>query len=82
MRLRLAGQPGPAGLTPREMEILDLVAHGLTNGQISERLFITRSTVGVHVTNILIKTDTHDRHEAVRWARDHGVVVGGEPSRP
>ena len=79
LRMRLAGQPGPAGLTPREMEILELVARGLTNSQIAEQLFITRSTAGVHISNILTKTDTHDRHQAVRWARDHGLVLSGEP---
>ena len=79
LRMRLAGQTGPAGLTPREMEILGLVARGLTNSQIAEQLFITRSTAGVHISNILTKTDTHDRRQAVRWARDHGLVFSGEP---
>ena len=81
LRQRLTSQPGPAGLTPREVEILDLVAMGLTNGQIADRLFISRSTAGVHISNILTKTDTHDRHEAARWAHDHGVARSGDPRR-
>jgi DNA-binding NarL/FixJ family response regulator len=72
---------GPAGLTPREVEILDLVALGLTNGQIADRLFISRSTAGVHISNILTKTDTHDRHEAARWAHDHGLIRSDDPRR-
>ncbi len=81
LRGRLARQPGPAGLTPREIEILELVAQGLTNSQIAEHLFITRSTAGVHISHILTKTDTHDRHDAVRWAREHGLVLSGEARR-
>jgi len=76
LRQRLAGQPGPAGLTAREIEIVDLVAQGLTNSQIAATLFISRSTVGVHVSNILTKTGCADRHEAGGWAREHGLVRG------
>lgn len=79
LRRRLEGQSGPAGLTPREMEILELVAQGLTNSQIAAQLFITRSTAGVHISNILTKTDTHDRHQAAHWARDQGLLLSSEP---
>jgi len=79
LRRRLERQPGPAGLTPREMEILELVSQGLTNSQIAAQLFITRSTAGVHISNILTKTDTHDRHQAAHWARDHGLLLSSEP---
>ena len=56
-RRRLSDRPAPAGLTKREGEILTLVGHGLTNSQIGERLFISSKTVGVHISNILTKTE-------------------------
>jgi DNA-binding CsgD family transcriptional regulator/tetratricopeptide (TPR) repeat protein len=56
----------PAGLTPREVEVLDLVAEGLTNAQIGEALFITEKTAGHHVSSILSKLDADSRHDAVR----------------
>ena len=59
-RRRLSDRPAPAGLTKREVEILTLVGHGLTNSQIGERLFISSKTVGVHISNILTKTGTSD----------------------
>jgi DNA-binding CsgD family transcriptional regulator/tetratricopeptide (TPR) repeat protein len=78
LRRHLAGQPGPAGLTPREAEVLGLVARGLTNSQIADRLFISRSTAGVHISSILTKTGTPNRHEAAQWAHDHGLVRAGD----
>lgn len=76
VRGRVEKRPAPAGLTPREVEILLLVDQGLTNSQIAQALFISTSTVGVHISNILTKTQTHSRHDAARWARDAGLVVG------
>lgn len=76
VRRRVEKRPAPGGLTPREVEILLLVDQGLTNSQIAQALFISTSTVGVHISNILTKTQTHSRHEAARWARDAGLVVG------
>jgi DNA-binding CsgD family transcriptional regulator len=73
-RRRLAGQAGPAGLTPREMEILHLVDQGLTNNQIAQLLVISPSTAGVHISHILTKTDTSTRQEAAQWGRDHGLI--------
>lgn len=64
--------PAAAALTPRQLEILRLVAAGLTSDQIAERLFLTRSTVKWHVKQILAKTGAANRAEAV--AR----VLGGE----
>ncbi len=75
VRGRVEKRPAPAGLTPREVEILLLVDQGLTNSQIAETLFISTSTAGVHISNILTKTQTHTRHDAARWARDAGLVV-------
>jgi DNA-binding NarL/FixJ family response regulator len=53
-----------AGLTDRERQVLDLVAEGLTNGQIAERLFISRKTASVHVSAILRKLGVASRTEA------------------
>ncbi|MBD2652680.1 helix-turn-helix transcriptional regulator [Synechocystis salina LEGE 06155] len=71
----LAGnyQP-PASLSDRELEILDLVAIGLTNQEVSERLEISKRTVDNHVSNILTKTNTENRVELVRWALQWGKV--------
>ena len=55
-------------LTAREQQVLELVAEGLSNGQIAERLFISRKTVSVHVSAILRKTGAASRTEAVRLA--------------
>lgn len=73
-RKRLAGLPGPAGLTAREMEVLAHVSQGLTNGEIGARLYISPSTVGVHISSILRKTNTSGRAEAADWARAERVV--------
>ena len=56
-------------LTAREQQVLDLVAEGLSNGQIAERLYISRKTVSVHVSAILRKLGAASRTEAVRLSR-------------
>ena len=58
----------PTALTSREQQVLELVAEGLSNGQIADRLFISRKTVSVHVSAILRKTGAASRTEAVRLA--------------
>jgi DNA-binding CsgD family transcriptional regulator len=69
----LAGQ-FPASLSERELEVLDLVATGLTNVEIAERLEISKRTVDNHISNILTKTRTENRVELVRWALQWGKV--------
>jgi DNA-binding NarL/FixJ family response regulator len=64
----------PASLSDRELEILDLVANGLTNQEISEKLEISKRTVDNHISNILTKTKTDNRVELVRWALHWGKV--------
>lgn len=59
----------PMGLTRRQMEVLELVAKGLTNAEIGERLFISAKTVDHHISAILTKTGTSTRTEAVRLLR-------------
>jgi DNA-binding CsgD family transcriptional regulator len=63
-----------ASLSDREMEILELVATGLTNQEIAERLEISKRTVDNHISNVLTKTKTDNRVELVRWALQWGKV--------
>jgi DNA-binding NarL/FixJ family response regulator len=60
--------PGRFGLTPREFEVLRLVAAGLSNAAIAGELFISAKTVSVHVSNILAKLGTASRGEAAALA--------------
>lgn len=62
-------------LTEREMEILLLLARGLTNQEISDQLFIAVKTVKTHVSNILAKLEVHDRTQAVIYAFQHKLIV-------
>ncbi|WP_287128922.1 LuxR C-terminal-related transcriptional regulator [Candidatus Cyanaurora vandensis] len=61
-------------LSSRELQVLDLVASGLTNEQISEKLAISKRTVDNHISNILQKTETSNRVALVRWALQWGKV--------
>ena len=62
-----AGQPAP--LTPREQEVLELVAQGMSNARIASLLFISEKTAGHHVSHILTKLDVHNRTEAAARLR-------------
>jgi len=63
---------GETELTAREQQVLGLVAEGLSNGQIAERLYISRKTVSVHVSAILRKLGAASRTEAVRLSETRG----------
>jgi DNA-binding NarL/FixJ family response regulator len=68
LRPTLTGRdPADAGLTSRELEVAALVAEGLSNGEIAERLFISRKTASVHVSNILAKLGAANRTEIATW---------------
>jgi DNA-binding NarL/FixJ family response regulator len=60
-------------LTDREREILGYIAHGASNREIGETLFITEGTVKNHVSNILSKLQLRDRTQAALWAHEHGL---------
>ena len=64
------------GLTPREREVLDLVARGATNRRIAEALFISEKTASVHVSNIIRKLAVTNRAEAAAVAHREGLVRG------
>jgi DNA-binding NarL/FixJ family response regulator len=71
---RLAEYTPRIGLTPRELEVLRLVADGLSNAQVAERIGRTEGTVKVHLKNILQKLDVRDRTEAVTTALRRGFI--------
>jgi DNA-binding CsgD family transcriptional regulator/tetratricopeptide (TPR) repeat protein len=72
---RLEGRIGRVDgeLTPREREVASLIAEGLTNGQLAERLFISPKTAAVHVSNILMKLGLSGRAEVAAWAVRQGI---------
>jgi DNA-binding NarL/FixJ family response regulator len=61
-------------LSERELQIVELVAAGLTNQEIAEKLEISKRTVDNHISNILTKTSTGNRVALVRWALQWGKV--------
>ncbi|MGW2282299.1 response regulator [Streptomyces sp. NPDC001770] len=64
----------PDGLTPREAEVLVLIAEGLSNAEISRRLHVSQATVKTHINNLFAKTGVRDRAQAVRYAYVQGLT--------
>jgi DNA-binding NarL/FixJ family response regulator len=85
-RFATLGEPAqpPAALsdlTSRELEVLELVARGLSNGEIAQTLVVSEHTVKTHVARVLMKLDLRDRTQAVILAYETGLVRPGSPSR-
>ena len=66
--------PGEDDLTPRESEVLRLIAAGKSNREIARALFVSEATVKTHINRIFAKTGSRDRTQAMRYAFDHGYA--------
>jgi DNA-binding NarL/FixJ family response regulator len=73
---------GLRDLTPRELEILRLVAQGHSNGDLASMLWITQQTIKFHLSNIYRKLGVGNRTEAARWAQLHGLLDAPAVPRP
>jgi DNA-binding NarL/FixJ family response regulator len=72
---RISEQPPHNVLTPREIEILPLLAQGLSNKEIAARLYIAPVTVKTHLQNIYKKLNTKNRIEALKKSREIGIII-------
>jgi DNA-binding NarL/FixJ family response regulator len=71
--------PGLESLTDREREVLEAVAHGLSNAEIADELFMSHATAKTHVSRLLTKLDARDRAQLVMIAYESGLIVPGAP---
>jgi DNA-binding NarL/FixJ family response regulator len=75
-------RPSPGPLSPREVEVLQLVAAGATNREAAAKLFLTEATVKSHLLNIYAKLGVNDRAAAVTEAFNRGLLVPRTPEQP
>ena len=63
-----------SGITPRELEVLDLMASGLSNQEIADRLYVSLNTVKTHASNLFSKLDVQRRTQAIQKAKQLGLI--------
>jgi DNA-binding NarL/FixJ family response regulator len=73
-RLEIPPAALPDELTPREAEVLSLIARGLSNREIATELFVSEATVKTHINHLFSKIDARDRAQAVHYAYTHGLA--------
>ena len=73
--------PDEAGLTRRELEILQIVSEGYSNAELAKMLWVTEQTVKFHLSNVYRKLNVSNRTEASRWAQLHGLLAHRQPER-
>ena len=64
----------PDDLTPREAEVLRLIAAGLSNTEIARTLVLSNATIKTHINHIFTKTGARDRAQAIHYAHTHGIT--------
>jgi DNA-binding CsgD family transcriptional regulator len=83
VQARIERQPGAVrdtfGLSPRELEVLQLVVQGLTDAEVGDRLFISPRTVGRHLQSIYNKLGVGSRTAAAAYAFERGILTTDEP---
>ena len=66
---------GSLGITPRELEVLQLIAEGLSNKEMAERLFVSENTVKTHTSRVFDKLGASRRTQAVQFAKSQGLIA-------